>query len=337
MIHRREIKSLCVLSFAAFGSLAPWSVSAQGQTGRAQVQPPAQVQPQQQVPRPAQPQQPVQGQPEGQPQEPAVTPAVEQLLNLWEQRSSQVSQLYGEFERYSYDSIYGTEKRCRGRLWFEAPDSGRIDFMPFPIDPNANNINPDKLTDDGRPYQIVEDFQARWICNGRHVFAINDSDHTYAEMSIPPQFQGENIIDSPLPFLFGMQAERAKQRYFITIGAMHNPDGRIEGAPLNVHVIVQPRWEQDAREWTSAEILLNPETFLPNAVRIISPGGSGEEVYVFSRTEPALRNVSLWNGDPFNDTPPSNYTCIERQTAGAPEQNPLQRSAGAPPQGVIPQ
>ena len=83
-----------------------------------------------------------------------------------------------------------------------------------------------------------------------------------------------------------------------------------KGAPLAVHVVVQPRWEQDQREWSSAEILLNKDTFLPTAIRIMS--GANEEVYVFSRTEPALTRVGLWNGNPFNDTPPSNYTCIER-------------------------
>ncbi len=264
-----------------------------------------------------------------------MTPAVEQLLEFWEQKSSQVNQLYGEFERYSYDSTFGVERRSRGRLWFAAPDNGRIDFTPMDVPAEPNNVNYEKLDVNGAPYRIEADSNARWICNGARVFAIDDSSHTYAEMTIPPQFQGENIIDSPLPFLFGMQAERAKQRYFISIGAMHNPDGRLEGAPLAVHVVVQPRWEQDQREWSSAEILLNKDTFLPTAIRIMS--GANEEVYVFSRTEPALTRVGLWNGNPFNDTPPSNYTCIERQTAGAPEQNPLQRTAGTPPQGVIPQ
>jgi TIGR03009 family protein len=322
MIHRREIVSCSVLAFAICGGWLPAPAMAQGQAGRAQLQPQAQAQ----QPRP-------QVQPESQPQieNIEVSPAVQQLLEFWEAKSSEVNQLYGEFDRYSYDSDFGVEKRGQGRLWFEAPDKGRIDITPsddVPTEPN--NINPDKLRADGQPFQILPDNNERWICNGERVFAINDDDRTYAELSIPPQFQGENIIDSPLPFLFGMQAERAKQRYIIEIGPMHNPDGRIEGAALNVHVIVRPRWEQDAREWTTAEILLNPDTFLPNAVRIT--GGTHEEVYVFRSVAPALRGVGLFNPDAFNDRPPQHYQCQERQTAGAPQPITLERSASLPPQ-----
>jgi TIGR03009 family protein len=328
MMHRREIVRLIALILAASGSQWACVAVAQGQPGTAQLQPAPQAQPPQaQQPQSAQ----------AQAEEYVITAAAEQLLQFWEQKSSDVHQLYGEFERYSYDSTFGIEKRAVGRLWFAAPDRGRIDIAPseqVPAEPN--NINPDKLTEDGRPYQVVADRHERWICNGQRVFAIVDSDQTYAEMTIPPQFQGENIINSPLPFLFGMQAARAKERYYIYIGPMHNPDGRIEGAALNVHVVVYPRWEQDAREWSSAEILLNPENFLPNAVRILA--GNNEEVYVFTRAQPAIVGVNLWNRDPFNDTPPGNYTCIDRQTAGAPVQSAIERSASAPPSGqaVIP-
>lgn len=325
MRHRREIVSLSLVAFALCGATLCEPAMAQGQPGRTQLQPQAQTQ--QQQPRPQVAEQPVIENIE-------VTPAVQQLLELWESRSSRVNQLYGEFDRFTYDSTFGVEKRAAGRLWFEAPDKGRIDLVPMEVpDPP---INPEKLRTDGQPFEIQADNRERWICNGERVFAIDDGAQIYSELSIPPQFQGENIIDSPLPFLFGMQAERAKQRYIISIGAMHNPDGRIEGAALNVHVIVEPRWEQDAREWTTAEILLNPETFLPNAVRVIS--GSSEQVYVFKRVEPALRGVGLFNGDAFNDRPPQHYQCQERQTAGAPQQIPLERSASLPPvESVRPQ
>lgn len=323
MMHRRELARFSVLTFAVCGSwCAQGLAQGQSQPGRADVQT-------------QQPSVPAQGQALIE-EDIEVSPAVQQLLEFWEAKSSAVNQLYGEFERYSYDGVYFTERRCEGRLWFAAPDQGRIDCVPIEVPAPPNNVNPAKLDPNGVPYELQEDIAGRWICNGERVYAIDDTAHIYSEMTIPPQFQGENIIDSPLPFLFGMQAERAKQRYHIEIGSMHNPDGRIAGAPLNVHVIVTPRWQQDAREWTSAEILLNPDTFLPNAVRIMH--SSHEEVYVFSRTEPALARESLWNGDPFNDRPPQHYQCADRQTAGAPQEIPLERRASAPPQsGVVPQ
>jgi TIGR03009 family protein len=324
MIHRREIVSFSMLTFALCGSALPAPAWAQGQPGRTQLEPQSQAPPQtQRQPRPQVQEQPVAENIE-------VSAAVQQLLDLWEERSSQINQLYCVFDLYSYDGSFFVEQRNRGRLWFAAPDKGRIDFGP----PESLEQS-EKLDPNGAPYRVEAGSDRRWICSGARVFAIDDSSHVYSEVTIPPQFQGENIIDSPLPFLFGMQAEKAKQRYQISIGSMHNPDGRIEGAPLNVHVVVVPRWEQDAREWSSAEILLNPETFLPNAVRIIT-GPANEEVYVFVEAEPALRNVNLFNLDAFNDRPPGNYTCIDSQTAAAPQ--PLERSASLPPrQGIIPQ
>ena len=52
----------------------------------------------------------------------------------------------------------------------------------------------------------------RWICTGKQIFIIHDDTKIYDKIDIPAQQQGKNIMNGPLPFLFGLKAEQAKAR-----------------------------------------------------------------------------------------------------------------------------
>ena len=69
------------------------------------------------------------------------------------------------------------------------------------------------------------------------------------------------------------------------IGPMN---GKIPGGGYKVpciHVIAYPLREQDSREWSKAEVLLDSQTFLPQSIQTIDPAGTSRNVYAFSQIE----------------------------------------------------
>jgi hypothetical protein len=62
-------------------------------------------------------------------------------------------------------------------------------------------------------------------------------------------------------------------------------------------VMALPLREQDSREWSRAEVLLDARTFLPISIRTFDPAGTSENVYSFSSVE---ANKSSWFDNPFS-------------------------------------
>lgn len=235
---------------------------------------------------------------------------LEELLVIWEQQSSKITRLHGTIIRFTYDSVYTAEKRAAGEFWYQSPDMGRIDFGPGNL-----TVPPPRPGPDGTPYKVQADGKQRWICTGKQVFIIHDDQKLFDKIDIPAQQQGKNIINGPLPFLFGLKAEQAKQRYYLSLGAMHWPqgrkikqkDGRVQEDSPQVHVVAVPKLEVDKREWSRAEVLLDGKTFIPTAIKLFNPQGTMETVYKLPSNRMKV-NETFWIDNPFNDRPPGNYT-----------------------------
>lgn len=230
--------------------------------------------------------------------EEAVDPELDQLLQEWEAKTARIEKLRGKFERYEYDSVFLVEKRAKGEFWYKAPDLGRMDFEPGSVP--KDGINPEMKGPNGEPYEVKAEVPQRWVCTGKEILSIDESQKTYNRIAIPPAMQGENIVHSPLPFLFGMKAEEAKKRYRLQLGQLHNPDGRLQGMPLRIHVVARPKMQIDKREWSQAEILLNHKYFVPEAIRLKDPTGNKTTVYVFPLSSMHGNERLPWIPSPFS-------------------------------------
>lgn len=247
---------------------------------------------------------------------PQPNPQVVAILRNWEISSGGFSKLEGAFERYVYDDVFGVEKRSVGEFQYQQPDKGRLDFR---VPKEVPATNPGRKTKTGAPFKVVADTPQRWVCTGKEVLIIDDQMKTVQKVSIPPQFQGQNIADGPLPFLFGMKAEKALQRYSLTIGAKHSPQV--------YHLVAKPLFRQDAQEWQVAEVMLNPANFMPRAIRTIDPAGTRDTVYVFQQE--AMKQDPRWIFSPFEVTSLGlrGYNVIQETTAEAPpESKPAPKS-----------
>lgn len=243
---------------------------------------PALNQPQAPVQRP--PQQPVA------PQE--FAPEVLRVLQQWEQFGKRTEKLEGKHSRIVYDDTFQVMKVSQGEFYYESPDKGRLDLKAVDLgkDPAPQKGPNEKM------YQVQSETPEVWICDGTTITHISLSRKEYEQVPIPQEAQGQNIIDSPLPFLFGLTVEKARNRYILKTGVMHDPAKGI------VHLVAKPMLPGDAAEWSEAEVILDASTFLPTAIKLTAPGNNGTTVYKFSE---ANRNkersvFAIFGKDPFH-------------------------------------
>ncbi|MEJ7590008.1 MAG: PASTA domain-containing protein [Planctomycetaceae bacterium] len=210
-----------------------------------------------------------------------LTPELEQLLRDWAAASEKIERLEGEHLRRVYDMTYEVEKLSQGRFYFETPDKGRINITPVEItdkmlDQRANGEVPTKKRKDSKPFELKSDQEECWSCDGLRVYEMDVAQKQARVAQLPADMQGKNIMDSPLPFLFGMPPEKAKRRFAMSLMRPIVP------ASGRAYLHIEPRLPQDAGNWASADVILNLKTFLPDAVQLVDPAGTKITVYSFS-------------------------------------------------------
>lgn len=208
-------------------------------------------------------------------------PELEKLLRDWAAASEKIERLEGEHLRRVYDLINEVEKLSQGRFYYETPDKGRINITPVEItvkmlDQRASGKVPTKKKRDGKPFDLKSDQEECWSCDGLYVFEMDVARKEARVAQLPSDMQGKQIMDSPLPFLFGMPPEKAKRRFDMSLIREIDENSKL------AYLHIEPRLPQDAGNWASADVILNLETFLPDAVQLVDPAGTKITVYSFS-------------------------------------------------------
>ncbi len=198
------------------------------------------------------------------------------LLKEWESKSAKVERLQGEHLRWEYDYTFNVVKRNSGVFYYEQFDKGRIDLKPIEV--TGTETWKHWQTREPIKFKVQPGTAESWYCDGQLVTQIDVQQKTATRMIIPKQNQGANIIDGPLPFLFGMPAEKALRRYRMEIMSWERDKDQ---KPLRVILQVHPKLRSDAANYQLATIKLDLETYLPTAVRMIDPAGTKETVYSF--------------------------------------------------------
>ncbi|HEV7998865.1 MAG TPA: hypothetical protein VGP63_03220 [Planctomycetaceae bacterium] len=223
-------------------------------------------------------------------------PELDQLLFDWSEHTKRIKTLSGKHYRATRDYAYFTESLVEGKFFVEMPDKGRIDVTIY----TAPKPKPGEIktytAPDGKPTKLTikaEDKREKWICDGKVVRVVDDKRGTYEEIPIPPEQQGANMIDGPLPFLLGMPPDKAKARYGFKLLKRVGDD--------RVWIEVKPKFALDAAEWVRAYLLLNLTTYLPERVSLINHAGTTETVYIFHDIEVNKRGLlqTIFTGDPF--------------------------------------
>ena len=116
----------------------------------------------------------------------------------------------------------------------------------------------------------------QWLCDGKSIFQFDYPRKLVTEFVMPPELQGKGIGDGPLPFVFGIEAEKLKQRYFMRIITPPNVQNE-------VWMEAYPRYQQQAAEFSKVQVILQisgpTKALLPYAIQIYSPNGKDRIVY----------------------------------------------------------
>ncbi len=244
-----------------------------------------QANPQQRIQRPVDKNMPV-----------ALDPELKHILKNWEKAGEYTKKMEGKHYRYIFDKVFKVQKIAQGEFYYEAPDKGRIDLN------TPKGIKEGQIIErNGIKYTVKKDSPERWICDGTQVFVIDEERKEFQRIPIPVKNRGRNIVDGPLPFLFGLSMEKMMMRYNIMLfkkeqGGQHDYQAGV------IHLKVKPLWKQDAANWHEAEVMLNSKDYLPKAIRLKHPGGNSETVYVFYDVK---RNAKkrlvgyIWGSNPF--------------------------------------
>jgi TIGR03009 family protein len=229
-----------------------------------------------------------------------LSPELRKTLQEWYLSSQKVEKLHGEHCRFIYNYVFDVEERAVGKFYYEAPSRGRIDLAPKPV-PAGTKKKTHPETGVVHEFAVRPESAERWICDGKQILVFDDPQKTVQQFPIPKESQGTNIMDGPLPFLFGMPPEKAVARYKLRL---ENP-----GKTTNhFDLLAVPRWRQDAANYKWARIRIERKTMLPMAVQMMDPTGERETVYTFPKVEknpkPSLLTGGLFQkifgtNDPF--------------------------------------
>lgn len=257
-----------------------------------------------------------------------------ELLNNWEVESAKVKKLQGEHQRWEYDYTFNVVKRNKGAFYYEQPDKGRIDLSPVKVesvkDKSGKPVPPTDTkkhwkTGQQVTFTVQPGTGERWYCDGQIVTQVDEKEKTATQHIIPPANRGAQIVDGPLPFLFGMPADKALRRYRMEIIGKEKEK---DGTPIRVTLQIHPRLSNDAANWQLATVILDLKTYLPVAVRMIDPAGTKETTYSFQDLKANARAgilpnfLGLGQKDPFKP----DLKGLKLIAAGAPNE----RAAGEP-------
>lgn len=213
---------------------------------------------------------------------------LDQLLANWEQKSKQIKTFRCNFQRWEYNPVFGPNmqipfRKNQGEMSFQKPDRGSFQITQVnqfqPPNPQGPGAALQKAQWLPQPNIVGE----HWVCDGKSIFEYRHEQKQLVVRPIPPEMQGQAIVDGPLPFLFGAEAEKLKKRYWLKVD---------DQAPsTQIWLIAYPKFQADAANYRYVRLSLERASLLPQAMEMHLPDGS-RHTYIFS-LEDALVNAPL--------------------------------------------
>ncbi len=223
------------------------------------------------------------------------------LLKEWERRSAEIRELDASFRRVDRKLGVKGVTNFEGRALLKGAN-----LSCFHIDKVEQNPNPE-----GSPRKH---FQERVIRAGNEVVKYDGVGRQI--VFYPESFPARNGTPrrGPLPFLFGVKAEELRAKYRVRLRNEGRDAYRVEFSPrasLGVGELGNGTrlllgflpWGGVDGEFSRAVVDLSRDTWLPNALMIVSADGGGTQTYVFKEIKAnatvaadnfRIRNLAGW-------------------------------------------
>ena len=217
---------------------------------------------------------------------PAETQALHQVLESWQNQSKGTKTLDLSFLRFHYDAQAapaGTPaNKAEGVIRYAAPDRGliRVDQIVFFAG----------MTQDNPAFKAFPDkFGEHWVCNGKQLIEFDRNAKECKIQNLPPEMQGKNIISSPLPFVFNLDAAQLLQRYWVRQTQSPTPEV--------ILLEVWPKRAEDRSQYKMVQVALEARTFLPKALVMYAPNFDPKLAPVWDHYEfKSVKRNSIANG-----------------------------------------
>ena len=210
---------------------------------------------------------------------------VEKVLDYWQQTSDKVKHYKCDFLRYDYDTEFVNIRDPRtnqlyahhqgtGEIRFAAPDKARFEttkvfkFTGAPKEQGGNAIY-EPLKGHSMWGRTINEC---WVCTGQSVFSFDFEQKARHEEKIPPRLQG-NVVESPLPFLFGAKKDDVMKRYWVRYIPKYETDaqGQKKLIENEIWLDIYPKRINDAQTYSKVELILSADDFMPLAIHMYAP------------------------------------------------------------------
>lgn len=218
---------------------------------------------------------------------PPLEPATASTLEQWARFNRPVLRYRVRFTRYVYEPISGVETRADGELFWDNTSS-RLDLNP-PASLPKPAVNPARKDRSGQPYRVVGEKKESYVVRGESVVVANHDEKTFVRHQEPPRNAWRARFPAISPFLDFDPADR--QRTF----AIYPGGGATTGE--RIHLRLRGLWDGWRRNYGRVEILLDPKTGRPQAMKIVD-SRAVQTVYVYQEVQRGGPG-EVWNGDPF--------------------------------------
>ncbi len=241
---------------------------------------------------------------------------LDRVLQQWEQQSSLVRTFSCDFTRWEYDPVFTApgqspdkpKRIVQGRIIYQAPDRGL-----FSVEKEAIGGRMDKSPN-----------PEKWICDGKSVFEYKFTLKQVVEIPLPPDMQGKAIQDGPLPFIFGAEARKLRQRYFMRVTTP--PTAKDE-----IWLEARPRFQRDAANFQRVEMILKVTGMQPFGLQMYDPNGQSRTIYQFDNAKVNATDFTRIFFDPFKAAlPDRTWTKIVEGAAASPPPTQASRPAIGP-------
>ncbi len=248
------------------------------------------------------------------------------VLVNWERQSKNMKTLECSFTRWHYDMFAAPAgqfaTRADGVIKYAAPDNGlfRVDRLVFF---NGFDANQQPILQP-QPSQFGE----HWVCNGKQLIEFDRSRKECKIQELPAEMRGQKIFNSPLPFVFNLDATQIQQRYWV----------RQVKAPAEGLVLIEawPKRQEDRSQYKLVQIALDAGTFLPRALLMYAPNFHAKNApkwdhYEFqdSKRNAVGAGFQRFLGNFIPEKPPSDWKIMHSQF-GQSSSPDAQQAATAP-------
>jgi TIGR03009 family protein len=251
--------------------------------------------------------------PRGKPMTVELDPELEEILREWEATSSRFAKLIGNCRQVKVNHTFGVETHSEGIFGYEAPDKGFYHMHPKKISKSEAST---RKTAEGELYTVESGTEENWVCTGKEIIKIDSKRGEYEIAPIPEDMRGKNIIEGPLPFLFGMKADQARRRYYLQL---------LKANDDFIVLKVIPRWTIDSANYREAQVKIKRSTFVPSAVMLTDTSGEAVTYHLFTNVEvnPRKNFFDILKEDPFKPSLKGlKRVMSDKMPPGMPEEPP---------------